>query len=194
MVDVFKFNQSMEGNTYYLKPIPIKYNGKYTYKPPFSFVTSYAHAFGIGMPSKPLFRHISYCIINGELKINIYGNAVEKIMDLPKLMPINIPKVAKVNVKVKQGFLDLSDSKIVDLDKCDIDYKDKFIIKDMIEYNDLIKNTSEEQLYQVVSEECNLILSYTKEQNVINGINILLSHIKIQMRKMKIKKLKECIH
>ena len=193
MVDVFKFNKDMEGNTYYLKPVPIRWNGKMSYASPFCFPISYPSN-GVGFQGIPLYRYINYCIINGELKINVYGNAVLKIMDLKELIPINNHKVAKVNVKVKQGFLDLSDSKIVDLDDCDIDYKDKFIIKDAWEYGDLVKDISEEQLYQVVSEECHLVLSYSKEQKVINGIKDLLSSMNIRMRTMKIKKLKECIH
>ena len=190
MIEVFKFNKEMEGNTYYLKPIPITWNGKMSYEPPFNFITSdLTSGFGV-----PLHRYISYCIINGELKINVYGNAVLKIMDLKELIPINNHKVARVNVKVRQGFMDLSDSKIIDLDVCDIDYKDKFIIKDAWEYGDLIKNVSEEQLYQVACDECNLILSYSKEQKVIDGIKELLTFINIRLRGMKIKKIKECIH
>lgn len=192
MVEVFKFNKDMEGNTYYLKPIPIKWNGKFTYTPPFSFITAFPR--GGGFPSSPIFRYISYCIINGELKINIYGNAVSKIVDTRQLMPIDIPKVAKINVRVQQGFLDLSNSGIVHLDDCDIDYKDKFIIKNESEYANLIKDISEEQLYQVVSEECHLVLSYSTDKGVINGINDLLSAMNIRMRSMKIKKLKKCIH
>ncbi len=189
MVEVFKFNKEMEGNTYYLKPIPIKWNGKFTYTPPFSFVTSYPSG-GFG---NPVHRYISYCIINGELKINIYGNAISKIVDIRQLMPINISKVAKINVRVQQGFLDLSNSGIVHLDDCDIDYKDKFIIKDESEYADLIKNISEEQLYQVASDECHLVLSYSTDHKVINGIKDLLSVMNIRMRTMKLKKLKKMI-
>ena len=194
MVEVFKFNKEMEGNTYYLKPIPVMYNGKFTYTPPFSFVTAYTNP---GILNVPLHRYISYCIINGELKINIYGNAVHKIMDLGtvthKLMPINVPKVAKVNVRVQQGFLDLSNSGIVHLDDCDIDYKDKFIIKDTSEYKELIKDISEEQLYQVVSEECHLVISYSTDERIIKEIKNLLSVMTIRMRTMKLKKLKKMI-
>ena len=78
MVDIFKFNKEMEGNTYYLKPIPIKYNGKFTYTPPFSFVTAYPSGFG----DRPLYRFISYCIINGELKITNLNNNFEFIQEV----------------------------------------------------------------------------------------------------------------
>ncbi len=190
MVDVFKLNKDMVGNTYYIKPIPIKYNGKFTYVPPFHFMTSWPTS-GFG---NPIFRYFNYHIINGELKLNIYGNAIDKILDINKLVPINVPKVAKINIRIEEGYLDLSNSRVVHLDDCDIDYKDKFVINDQSEYDELVKNISEEQLYQVVYEECQLVLSYSTEQNVIKGIKDLLSSMSIRMRTMKIKKIKKCIH
>ena len=46
----------------------------------------------------------------------------------------------------------------------------------------------------ITVDECNLVLSYSKEQNVINGIKDLLSSMKLKTRTIKIKKLKKCIH
>lgn len=185
MVDVFKLNKDMVGNTYYIKPIPIKYNGKFTYIPPFHFMTSWPTS-GFG---NPIFRYFSYHIINGELKLNIYGNAVDKILDINKLVPITVPKVAKINVRVEQGFLDLSNSRVVHLDDCDINYKDKFIIENQSQYDELVKDISEEQLYQVVCDECRLVLSYSDEPRIIKGINDLLSSMIVRLRGFKIKRL-----
>lgn len=184
MVGVFKLNKTMVGDTYYLKPIPVRLNGKITYSPAFTFMTSFLN----GVHS-PLFRHVSYCIVNGELNISIYGNELFKLMDITRLSPINTSKVLKINVRENQGFLDISDSNIIDLNDCDMDYKNKFIISNQHEYDELIKNISEEQLYQVAYEECHIVLSYTKEQEVRNNIQTLLSFINVRLRGLKIKKL-----
>jgi hypothetical protein len=189
MVEVFKLNKEMVGKTYYLKPIPIMYNGKLTYEPPFSFVTAYSTS-GFGPPIR---KYFSYCIVDGELKLLVYGNALFKTMDIRELIPVNNPNVVELKIKMTEGFMDLSLSKIVSLDKLDLENKEKFIINIQSEYDSMVKNIDEGQLYQVVTDECHLVLSYTNDKQVVSGIKDLLSSMYIRMRELKIRKIKKSI-
>ena len=128
MVEVFKFNHEKVGETYYIRPIPIMWEKRLSFSPIFSFYVSSVSGF---IPPQ---KYISYFIINGELKLHVYGNAIKKHIDLEKFVPITKDNVLRVNVASNQGFLDLSDCKIKKLERCDIDYKEKYMIKNVVQY------------------------------------------------------------
>ena len=193
MVEVFKFNSDMNGKTFYFKPIPIKWEGKFTYVIPIQMLWSMYNY-------RPSYKYFNYFIINGELKLHIYGKIVfEQIKkylydkDGMALNRINSNNVIQFKVNNKRGYLDLGDNEVISLDDCDIENKSKYVINTQPQYDELIKDIDLGQLYQVIYEECNTTLSYTEEPIVIREVTKLRDEMNLKLRSSKLIKLKEMI-